>query len=103
MKKSKRKNNKNHKSNKYNGYNAFGEPCVSEFVKIEKETAAEQYIELCKNVKSFSDRGIKLEYTIVMPILTEEEQKEFNQKVEAAMRLMNFNVRKFDRRDLRVG
>ena len=41
--------NKSTKKNIYNGRNIYGQRCIAKFVKLEKETALDQYLATMKN------------------------------------------------------
>ena len=46
------------------GKNVFGETCIVKELEIQKETAFEQYMKIIKDIEAYSDRGIRLEYTV---------------------------------------
>lgn len=100
MKKSNRKNKRNRKASKYNGINAFGQPCIEKFVVLEKETAWEQYMEILEDLDTAHD---EVEYTVMFSGFTNEEIKEFHEKVERAMMIKAFFTnREFVRQDITV-
>jgi len=62
------------RSKKNNGRNIFGEKCTEKFLKLNKETAIQQYMEMLKDIVS---HGGKIEYTIDSSCFSPAEAEEF--------------------------
>ena len=56
------------------GKNVFGEICVTKFLKLDKETALEQYVEMMNDITSHHG---KIEYTVDSSCFSIEEAKHF--------------------------
>ena len=56
------------------GRNVFGEVCIEKFLKLERETAIDQYIEMMNDI--FSNKH-RIEYTVDSSCFTADEAKEF--------------------------
>jgi len=62
------------RSKRNNGRNIFGEKCTEKFLKLNKETAIQQYMEMLKDIVS---HGGKIEYTIDSSCFTPDEAEDF--------------------------
>lgn len=56
------------------GRNVFGEICVEKFLKLDRETALEQYVEMMNDITSHHE---KIEYTIDSSCFTPDEAMRF--------------------------
>ncbi len=56
------------------GRNVFGEVCIEKFLKLERETAIDQYIEMMNDI--FSHK-YKIEYTVDSSCFTTDEARKF--------------------------
>ena len=56
---------------KYNGKNIFGERCVAKSIKLHKETAVKQYLDILADVTAHKDQNT--EYTVDASELTAAE------------------------------
>ena len=56
------------------GRNIFGEVCTEKFLKLNKETAIQQYTEMVKDIVS---HGGEIEYTVDSSCFTPAEAEEF--------------------------
>ena len=56
------------------GKNVFGEICVTKFLKLDRETALEQYVEMMNDITSHHG---KIEYTVDSSCFSIEEAKHF--------------------------
>lgn len=83
----KQKNNKKNirKNGIYNGRNIYGDPCIAKFVKLEKETAVDQYLAILADIEN--THGKAIEYTVDGSCFTREEAIEFNNKLTRIMKL----------------
>ena len=61
------------------GRNIFGEVCTENFLKLNKETAIQQYTEMMKDIVS---HGGKIEYTLDSTCFTPDEAEEFFKMAE---------------------
>lgn len=75
MKRKPIKNNMRNNVIERKGFNVYGEPCIERIVKLEKETAIQQYIEIVKILKKTKKI---IEYTLDYSNLSKEEAKEFH-------------------------
>ena len=64
---------------KFNGRNVFGQRCIAKFVKLEKETAAEQYLAILADIENAN--GKKIEYTVDGSCFTKEEANKFYDQI----------------------
>ena len=85
MKKVKNGKKNTRKNNNYNGKNVYGQPCVAKFVKLEKETALDQYLAILDDIENANGKAI--EYTVDSSCFSREEAEEFGKKVERIMAL----------------
>ena len=85
MKKVKNGKKNTRKNNNYNGKNVYGQPCVAKFVKLEKETALDQYLAILADVENAN--GNAIEYTVDSSCFTREEAIAFSEKLERIMEL----------------
>ena len=83
MKKQNKKSQKKH--NKYNGRNIYGQRCIAKFVKLEKETALDQYLAIMADIEN--THGEAIEYTIDSSCFTREEAIQFSNKITRIMEL----------------
>ncbi len=77
--------NKNMRKNPYNGRNVYGQPCIAKFVKLEKETALDQYLAIMADIEDA--HGEAIEYTIDSSCFTREEAIAFSNKISRIMEL----------------
>ena len=76
----KKQNNKHvRKDSIYNGRNIYGERCIAKFVKLEKETAVDQYLAILADLEA--NHGQTIEYTIDCSCFTREEGIAFNDRM----------------------
>jgi hypothetical protein len=61
------------------GRNIFGEVCTEKYLKLNKETAVQQYTEMMKDIVS---HGGKIEYTVDSTCFTPDEAEEFFKMAE---------------------
>lgn len=74
-----KKNKKNaKKNNRYNGRNIFGQRCVAKTLKLNKENALDQCIQMLNEVMT-SD--VVIEYTLDWSAFTPEEAHEVQEKL----------------------
>ena len=85
MKKVKNAKKNTRKNNNYNGKNVYGQPCVEKFVKLEKETALDQYLTILADIENANGKAV--EYTVDSSCFTREEAEAFGKKVERIMEL----------------
>ena len=76
---------KNVRKNNCNGRNVYGQPCIEKFVKLEKETALDQYLAILADIENANGKAI--EYTVDSSCFTREEAIAFNDKLERIMAL----------------
>jgi len=79
-----KKHNKKNRKNNYNGRNIFGERCVAKTLKLEKETAFEQCVQMLKEVMTSE---VKIEYTLDWTAMTEDEAIAVQDKLNRLMQL----------------
>jgi len=77
MKKHMKKNTR--KNNRHNGKNLFGQDCYTKVIKVEKETAMEQLMEVLDVLEGTP--GSRTEYSLVFSDFTEAEIAEFDKKM----------------------
>ena len=82
MKKSTKKNA--HKNN-YNGRNIYGQRCIVKSMKLEKETAVEQCLEILADLEA--NRELRTEYTIDCTCFNAEECIELNRSIARILEL----------------
>ena len=70
---------------KFNGRNVFGQKCIAKFVKLEKETAAEQYLAILADIENAN--GKIIEYTVDSSCFTKEEATAFYDQIACIMEL----------------
>ena len=86
MKKQKKNAKKNIRKNGiYNGRNVYGDPCIAKFVKLEKETALDQYMAILADIENTNGKAV--EYTVDSSCFTKEEAIAFGKKEERIMEL----------------
>ena len=85
MKKPKKCKKNIRKNNNYNGRNVYGQPCIAKFVKLEKETALDQYLAILADIENANGKAV--EYTVDSSCFTREEAEEFGKKAERIMEL----------------
>lgn len=61
------------------GRNIFGEVCTEKFLKLNKETAVQQYMDMMKDIVS---HGGEIEYTVDSTCFTPDEAEEFFKMAE---------------------
>ena len=87
------KNTKNaKKNNRYNGYNARGQRCEVKTVKLDKEKALEQCLEIMRKVEIAQAEGRRLEYTLDWSAMEAEEVIRVRQELDRIARLRSFCV-----------
>ena len=64
------------KPNQCNGTNVHGEPCIAKFVKLKKETALDQYLEIISDLER--PHKYPVEYTVDSSCFTPEEAMAFD-------------------------
>ena len=79
----KKHNKKNRKSN-YKGRNIFGERCIAKTLKLEKETAFEQCVQMLKEVMTSE---VKIEYTLDWTAMTEDDAIAVQDKLDRLLQL----------------
>lgn len=62
------------------GRNVFGEVCIEKFLKLERETAFEQYVEMMNDI--ISNREI-IEYTVDSSCFTTDEAMRFFENAQS--------------------
>ena len=77
MKKNTKKNF--HRNNKYNGRNVFGQRCVAKYLKLDKENAFDQCVQILKEVMT---SNVTIEYTLDWSAFTPEEAQEIQDKLD---------------------
>lgn len=82
MKKKVKKNARKHSGI---GRNIYGQRCITKFVKLEKETALEQYMDILTDLDSYHVHNI--EYTVDCSCFNDEERIAFNNKLSKIMEL----------------
>jgi len=85
MKKVKNSKKNIRKNSNYNGRNIYGERCIAKSVKLEKETAVDQYLSVMADLEKH--HGKTIEYTIDMSCFTAEEARAFNNKMTRILEL----------------
>ena len=75
------------KNNRYNGYNVHGQRCEVKTVKMYKETALEQYLDIMRQLKIAQTEGRRLEYTIDWTAMTGDEVRDFENELHRLMML----------------
>lgn len=73
---------------KFNGRNVFGQRCIAKFVKLEKETAVEQYLTILADIENAN--GKKIEYTVDGSCFTKEEANKFYDQIARMIALRAF-------------
>lgn len=73
------------RKNNYNGRNVYGQRCIAKFVKLEKETALDQYMDIIADLEA--SQGQTIEYTIDSSCFSCEEAEQFNNKLIRIMEL----------------
>ena len=80
------------------GRNVFGDKCREKILKLNKETAIDQYIEMMKDLL-VNGKNSSIEYTIDSSCFTREEEEAFFQSVEGInslfARMMNRNYTEY--------
>ena len=80
------------------GRNVFGERCVEKVLKLNKETAMDQYIEMMKDLL-VNGKNSSIEYTIDSSCFTREETEAFFESVEGInllfAKMMNHNYTEY--------
>lgn len=79
-----KKQNKKNRKNNYNGRNIFGERCIAKTLKLEKETAFEQCVQVLKEVMTSE---VRIEYTLDWTAMTEDEAMAVQDKLNRLMEL----------------
>ena len=79
MKRKPIKNNMKNNVIERKGFNVYGEPCIERIVKLEKETAIQQYIEIIKVLKKTKKI---IEYTLDFSNFSKEEAEQFGKIAE---------------------
>ena len=79
-----KKQNKKNRKNNYNGRNIFGERCVARTLKLEKETAFEQCVQMLKEVMTSE---VRIEYTLDWTAMTEDEAIAIQDKLNRLLEL----------------
>lgn len=79
-----KKQNKKNRKNNYNGRNIFGERCIAKTLKLEKETAFEQCVQVLKEVMTSE---VRIEYTLDWTAMTEDEAMAVQGKLNRLMEL----------------
>lgn len=74
-----KKTKKNARKNNYNGKNIFGQECCTKVIKVEKETAMDQLMEVLTALDG-NPNG-RTEYSLVFSDFTEVEIAEFDKKM----------------------
>ena len=82
MKKHNKKNTR--KNNHYNGRNIFGDRCVAKTLKLEKETAFDQCVQMLKEVMTSE---VRIEYTLDWTAMTEDEAIAIQDKLNRLLEL----------------
>lgn len=82
MKKHNKKNTR--KNNNYNGRNIFGDRCVAKTLKLEKETAFDQCVQMLKEVMTSE---VRIEYTLDWTAMTEDEAIAIQDKLNRLLEL----------------
>ena len=90
MKKQNKKNMK--KTNRYNGYNAFGQRCEIRTVKLDRENALEQCLEIMNKVEIAQAEGRRLEYTLDWSAMPREEVIQVGIELDRIAKLRRFCV-----------
>lgn len=85
MKKPKKCKKNIRKNNNYNGRNIYGQRCIAKFVKLDKETALDQYLAIMADIEN--THGEAIEYTIDSSCFTREEAIQFSNKIARIMEL----------------
>lgn len=78
-------NGKRVRRNENNGRNVYGQRCVAKFVKLEKNTALDQYLDILADLEA--SKGKNVEYTVDSSCFSREEVIEFNKKLCRIMAL----------------
>ncbi len=73
------------RKNSYNGRNVYGQRCIAKFVKLEKETAVDQYLAILADLDTSKEKTV--EYTFDSSCFTREEAIEFSKKITRIMAL----------------
>ena len=81
----KKNTKKNARKNNYNGRNVYGQRCIAKSVKLEKETAVEQYLAILADLEAHY--GEPIEYTIDASCFNDEEAVAFYKKMTRIMAL----------------
>lgn len=79
-----KKQNKKNRKNNYNGRNIFGERCIAKTLKLEKETAFAQCVQVLKEVMTSE---VRIEYTLDWTAMTEDEAMAVQDKLNRLMEL----------------
>ena len=87
-----KKHQTNKKNNRYNGYNVYGQRCEVRTVKLNKENALEQCLEVMRKVEIAQREGRKLEYTLDWTAISNEERIRTSQELDRITRLRNYYV-----------
>ena len=93
MKKNSKKNQK--RTNRYNGYNVYGQRCEVITVKVDKDNALAQCLEILRNVEIAQAEGRRLEYTLEWGNLSRDEVAHVSEELEKIVRLRNYLVGSF--------
>lgn len=78
---------KKNKNNRYNGRNVYGQCCEVRTVKLNKETALEQCLDVVRKVEIAQANGRRLEYTLDWSDLDRAEVTRVSQKLDTIMKL----------------
>lgn len=75
----KKSHKKSVRKNSYVERNVYGQPCIAKFVKLEKDTALDQYLAIMADIENAHGKAI--EYTIDSSCFSREEAIEFSNKI----------------------